>query len=321
MRRMIPIVMLLASALACDLAGGPPPDAEATLDAAVMQTVSAQQTLGATPRPTASPLPPTPTQPPPIGVTLQFPTDTPLPNVNPTDTGVPSTAPTATLTPGLVSNAVRPNGTPVHARPLGAPPAVDCSLSEWGTLPNPVDQNVFRPQNWSGAADQSATYALGWDANNLYVAAHVVDDRHVQIEQGELIFRGDSLELLLDADLSGDYNDASLGADDYQLGLSPGANKTPNPAAFLWFPSSKKGAPAAVNVIGCTDGGEGYLLEAAIPWSTFGVTPNAGKSFGFALSSSDNDTPATADQQSMISSVNTRRLTDPTTWGTLVLDP
>jgi hypothetical protein len=229
--------------------------------------------------------------------------------------------PTASLTPGLISNTSRPNGTPVHARLLGSPPAVDCTLDEWGTLSNTIDQNVFRPQNWSGVSDQSATYAVGWDATNFYVAVYVVDDRHVQIEQGELIFRGDSLEILLDADLPGDYNEASLTTDDYQLGLSPGANKTPNPAAFLWFPRGKQGAPAGVNVTGCTDGGEGYRLEAAIPWSTFGVTANAGQSFGFALSSSDNDTPATADQQSMISSVRTRRLTDPTTWGTLILDP
>jgi hypothetical protein len=69
------------------------------------------------------------------------------------------------------------------------------------------------------------------------------------------------------------------------------------------------------------DRGNGFYLEASIPWSTFGVTPNAGSTFGFTLSVSDNDTPGTTEQQSMISSVDTRRLTNPTTWGTLILDP
>jgi len=35
--------------------------------------------------------------------------------------------------------------------------------------------------------------------------------------------------------------------------------------------------------------GDGYLVEAAIPWSVLGVTPYGGLSMGFALSISDND--------------------------------
>ncbi len=316
----IPIVVLITlviATLACE-GTGVPGDTAATLDAAVQQTVSAEQTAGATPRPSSTPLPPTPTEQPAINVTLQYPTDTPLPPTNPPATNPPA-QPTTEPTPA--ANLTRPNGSPVHAARLNVLPTIDCSVSEWVALPNVINQATFGAANWLGEADQSATYALGWDANNLYLAAHVVDDKHVQIESGENIFKGDSLEILLDTDLGGDYDSASLSSDDYQLGLSPGANKTPNPAAYLWFPRAQKGQPANVNVTGCTDGGEGYFLEAAMPWAMFGVTPAAEKSFGFAFSSSDNDTLATAEQQSMISSVNTRRLINPTTWGTLILDP
>ncbi len=63
----------------------------------------------------------------------------------------------------------------------------------------------------------------------------------------------------------------------------------------------------------------GYTLEAKIPWSVFGLTPVDGARYGFALSVSDNDAAGTATQQSMVSSVSTRTLVNPTTWGTLIL--
>jgi hypothetical protein len=56
-----------------------------------------------------------------------------------------------------------------------------------------------------------------------------------------------------------------------------------------------------------------------IPWTVFGVTAEAGDRFGFALSVSDNDLTGAPVQQSMVSNVSSRTLTNPTTWGTLIL--
>jgi hypothetical protein len=64
---------------------------------------------------------------------------------------------------------------------------------------------------------------------------------------------------------------------------------------------------------------EGYALEASIPWTVLGATPVAGARYGFALSASDNDVASAAAQQSLVSSVRTRTLLDPTSWGTLIL--
>jgi hypothetical protein len=66
---------------------------------------------------------------------------------------------------------------------------------------------------------------------------------------------------------------------------------------------------------------DGYALEAKIPWTVFGVTPTSGDKYGFAISISDDDQADTAVQQSMVSSVITRKLLNPTTWGTLILAP
>ncbi|HLE27464.1 MAG TPA: sugar-binding protein [Anaerolineales bacterium] len=295
----------LVAGLACSLSPSSGEDISATVNAvstSVQQTVVAQTPPAiftiSPPSTAASTQPPVnPTQPPPPAPTL---TSAPLPT------------PTGELS--------RPNGPVIHAAHLPTPPRVDGDLNEW-TLYSFINQVVYRPENWVDAADQSAAFAVGWDSQYLYLAVQLTDDRHVQTEHGELIFKGDSLELLLDADLSGDYSDARLSADDFQLGLSPGSLIAEPAEVYLWFPVSREGKPQGVSVAAQPyPAPEGYWLEAAIPWSLFNIIPAPGDRFGFALSSSDNDNPSAAEQQTMVSTVSTRRLTDPTTWGTLALD-
>jgi len=296
-RLLWPLGLLLAAALACQspVSGGPNTSATVSaLGTLVRQTLSAQTQAASGP---TTPAPEATVTPPPL-----------------TTAALPATpAPT-------VRGLMRTNGAPVHASHRATPPVIDGDLGDWSEFPYLINQPVYKPENWTGMTDQSATFALAWDATSLYVAAQVVDDVHVQTQHGENIFKGDSLELLLDADLSGDYGDTALSGDDFQLGLSPGSLAGDAPEAYLWFPASKKGGPAGVVVAARKSGGEGYLLEASIPWSLFGVSPSAGNTYGFVLSSSDNDALGTAEQQTLISSVVTRKLTNPTTWGTLELD-
>jgi hypothetical protein len=49
------------------------------------------------------------------------------------------------------------------------------------------------------------------------------------------------------------------------------------------------------------------------------MAPVSGNHYGFALSVNDNDDPNKNVQQSMVSNVPGRHLTDPTTWGDLQL--
>jgi hypothetical protein len=301
---------LFAASLACTPARSGR-DIPATVNAVstqVQQTLAAQTPALAATNPAASPQP---TAPPPQTTAAQ-------PSPAPTSAHPPSPpTPLPSPTLGLVA---RPNGTPIHAPRLFTRPQIDGDLSEWSLIYS-IDHPVFQPANWSGAADQSATFTVAWDDTYLYLAAHVVDDVHVQTQTGRTLYQGDSLEILLDADLAGDFSDTSLNDDDFQLGLSPGALVADEPDAYLWFPAQWAARPAGVLLAARrSGGGEGYLLEAAIPWLLFGIEPKPGDRFGFAVSSSDNDSPETADQQSMISTAPTRRLTNPTTWGTLVLD-
>ncbi len=205
------------------------------------------------------------------------------------------------------------------ARPFT--PTVDGNLSEWGSLPYAINQVVYGSQNWTGAADNSATYAVAWDANKLYLAAYVKDDVFAQTQVNDQIFKGDSLELLFDTYLASDAGSTVLSGDDYELGFSPGGLTTGNnPArqAFRWYPSSQWGVPSGVTVASAKVS-DGYQMEVAVPWSVVGASPYAGGRYGFALSTSDNDS-SSAVQQTLVSSASTRKLTNPATWGTLILD-
>lgn len=302
---LIVALLMALAALACATPFDSNPDTIATLNAvstSVQQTAAVQST----PRPSlTAPLP---------GEASA----TPLIS-NPTLPPATS-APTLTATPA--APRLRANGLTLHALPLTENITLDGLLLEWTALEYSADTAVYQPEQWAGADDQRLTFSLRWDAQALYLAARIVDDVVTQSQTGELIFRGDSLEWLFDSQLQADFDSAQLSADDFQIGLSPGNFGTNAPEAYLWFPSVRAGTPAAIAVAAqFKEAGHGYDLEAIVPWSVLNVTaPAAGDAFGFALSASDNDNRDAAEQQSMISSSPVRRLTDPTTWGTLVLD-
>ncbi len=225
-----------------------------------------------------------------------------------------------TLTPGAGSQtpSQRP-GPSVEAFYLASPPNIDGQLDEWNLIPVLANSVVYGSSAHSGLADLSANFMVGWDENYLYLAATVTDDVYAQSAGGRQLFRGDSLEILLDTDLSSDYFVAGLSPDDFQLGISPGsAAPGQSPEAYLWYPRSIEGSRPEVKIAARATS-EGYQIEAAIPWKVFEMNPVEGRRYGFGFAVSDNDNTAADVQQSMVSNVPTRRLTAPTTWGNLVL--
>jgi len=302
--RLLALALLIALTAGCTLPGVaaptqftfPTPNLTHTAIFAAMQTPSATAPPGG--EPTA---------------TTGASGETPVPSAT---TGAGTTAPTATL--GGLS---RPNGSPVTAAYLPTAPTIDGNISEWTTTAYSIDQIVFGASAWVGANDASGTYYIGWDTGNLYLAVRVRDEAHVQINSGanlRYLYKGDDVEIQLDANLSGDFNTTTLTSDDYQLGLTPGNFGSLTPQAYQWLPAAQEATRASVTVQ-VRQVTNGYELEARIPWSVFGITPAGGNRYGFAVSISDNDLAGTATQQSMVSNVGTRRLTNPTTWGTLIL--
>jgi hypothetical protein len=206
-----------------------------------------------------------------------------------------------------------------HALFVENKPNIDADLIDWVGFQYTASYAVYGEGYYSGAEDVSADFKIGWDLDNIYIGSRVYDNKFTQIDSGKLLFLGDSIEIVLDIDLESDPDDTELSDDDYQVGLSPGnLLEEGSPDAYLWFPRIEARPLRDLEIAAeLTD--DGYFIEAAIPWDVFGVEAQFGKRFGFAFSVSDNDTNDGSGQQTMVSNMQDRHLTDPTTWGELVL--
>ena len=306
------IILMLA---ACNFPGG---NGQPTIDpnliyTAAAQTLSAQQTAAAQGTPIILPSATSPVVLAPTNTALP-PTNTPLP----TNTPIP-TATSTRLPPSPTFTSTPPARVSSVAASLATPPKIDGPWDEWTTTQYPIKNVVFGADNWSGSSDLQASYRVGWDSTYLYLAVKVFDDIYVQNASGANLYKGDSIELLLSTSPDADSSKLGLTAADYQIGISPGRPSIGvNMEAYLWYPQSKAGSLSNV-AIGAVPMTGGYRIEFAIPWSVFGITPVKGQVLGFAVSVSDNDNKTQDVQQTIVSSVPHRALTDPTTWGLVTL--
>lgn len=244
---------------------------------------------------------------------------------NVSDATRPPLAPTVTL-PGdaaaVPEEHVEANESGITAQLVTPPMQIDGNLGEWAEFPNYESAYlVFSDDSWDGTDDVRAAWRLGWDQNNLYVAVQVEDDIHVQTQSGSTIFKGDGVSLQVDTQFDADFG-PGLSPDDYQINLSPG-NFADNPPVAYRFRGDNSGN--MIDMVGhdiqiaALPSGNGYLLEAAIPWRDIGVSPGPGLRMGMALNVNDNDKPDTAVQEVMMSHVSTRIFNDPSSWGVIVL--
>lgn len=240
-----------------------------------------------------------------------------------TEEAGPSIAPTATLSGSFVPPSQPAPAAEVIAPRAGTAPVIDGSAAEWGGVPvYSSPYLVFTGDTWDGSDDLAAAWQVSWDEANLYLVVHVADDIHAQNQIGNQTFRGDSVELQIDADRFGDYG-PSINPDDFQLSLSPGDFSGIAPSAFR-FQGTPGGemldatSPHSI-VVAARESDAGYVLETAIPWRDLNVVPSSGLVIGLAVNVNDNDRPGTAAQEMMKSSAPGRRFGDPTTWGSLTL--
>lgn len=313
-KRLQIILALLAlglGVLACNLPGQAPtqvpeePTPNMTMTA-LFSIITQQLPTLAPPVPTA-----TPEQHAVVSPTTMPPTE--VVTLPPTRTSVPLVTNTPKPTEEL-----RPAGK-ASAEFLSTAPKLDGVWDEWETTAYPARFVVYGDDKHDGKEDLEGSYRIGWDNSYLYLAVKVIDDKYVQNATGADIFKGDSIELLLDTNLTGDLDSPSLSSDDYQLVISPGKPDPDDPKeAYLYYPSNIAGSRPQVQISAV--GGDGlYRVEIAIPWSLFGISPASGQTYGFAISASDNDNESANEQQSMVSNVRNRSLTNPTTWALLTL--
>lgn len=200
-------------------------------------------------------------------------------------------------------------------------PVIDGALDDWqGAAAVRSAHRVYAFSGWDGSDDLDAVWELAWDEGRLYVAVRVTDDVHVQTQDGALIYQGDSVELQID--INPDARASRVNPATSQIILSPGdfAGRSPSAARFRGTTDGElPHTPGHSIEVAARQTPDGYVLEAAIPWADVNLTPGEGTRLGLALNANDNDTPGVARQEVMMSSEPGRTLTNPSTWGTLIL--
>ena len=235
--------------------------------------------------------------------------------------------PVATITPIYLDFPAEETTTAADVRPgpsvvavhQAVPPIIDGDIGDWPLPMYAMDSVVKGTEYYANIKDLFGEFKVGWDMQYLYIGVIVRDTSFVQTAGGFQLYQGDSLEILIDADLSSDFNDSQLNSDDFQIGISPGnLLESPNAEAYLWTPRDRAGKLETV-LIGARLTDDGYMMEVAFPWVELGVLPFGGQHLGFLLSVSDNDSVNDNVQQSVISFAPERLLHDPTSWRDLVL--
>jgi len=247
------------------------------------------------------------------------PTFTPIPTE--TETATPVVIVITATTAPQSAPAVRANAQ-LYANYLGTAPVQDGTYAEWVEKTNKYTMPNFAwgKANWVNHADLEGAFAVAWDYDYLYLGFKITDDIYHQPYAGGNIYNGDSVEVLLDTNLLGDFYTTSLNSDDYQLGISAGSKSGDiEPGAYLFYPSNIAGKRSQVIISKQFESSTVYRIEAAIPWSLYGITPSAGMRMGFAVNVNDNDNVDSYKNVTMLSSAAGLSVFNPTTWGELVL--
>ena len=178
--------------------------------------------------------------------------------------------------------------------------ALDGDLSDWREIGNPIvldkkTQVHHGINRWKNAQDLSGIVHLAWRPEGLYLAADVTDSVFAQSQRGSMMWKGDHLEIYIDATPDADTDRLDLGEGQYQFGISPGNFRHTGdpltdipPEVVAFRPETLDGSAATVV---STRTAKGYIVEALLPWRLLSVTPKANLPLHMEVGISDTDSP------------------------------
>ncbi|OQP59226.1 carbohydrate-binding protein [Niastella vici] len=185
----------------------------------------------------------------------------------------------------------------VHGYPAGGTITIDGALNETAWKLNcTVTKNVI------GTANNTVTFGVLWDNNNLYIAAKVLDATlNNDSPDG---WNNDGIEVFIDAN-----NNKLATYDGRDNQFIKGWN---NSSLF-----SKLAVSGVQHAWAAISGG--YTVELSIPWSQLGLTPAAGLQIGFDMGNDDDDNGGDRDAQAVWQGT-INNYTNTSAFGTLVLE-
>jgi len=149
---------------------------------------------------------------------------------------------------------------------------VDGRLSDWGDIVKGASLGSIgdaahllakkkRPVAWTGAGDCSASFWAAWDADALYLAARVTDDKVVQSRNPNAPWIGDAIEIFIDGRAEAMQWQTQPTTGCYQIGIGPATRDKPETLTVV-FRKKLARLQAASKL---TD--SGYVIEVRIPFT------------------------------------------------------
>jgi hypothetical protein len=191
------------------------------------------------------------------------------PTPTPTELPAPTSPPAPTPTPA-VAPVDRPALTAVR---FSTPPSIDADPGEWDGAPEVAVDRVIAGS--AGDVGFGARARLGWDADAWYVLAEVTDPTITQTHAGEphRVYEGDSFGFEIGTDLV-TTPVSRLRTEDSHVLIGPTpeegvvvARNVPEGSAF------ERGSVIDAGSYAIRLTGDGYVVEAAVPWSLLGMDP------------------------------------------------
>jgi hypothetical protein len=184
-----------------------------------------------------------------------------------------STSSSSTTTAPNRTRAAVPGPT-VQATQFATPPTIDGVGTDWPGHPAYTSDHVIA----GGPATVSATWQLGWDANYYYVFVTVVDPNITQTHADEpsQVFNGDAVSFEIGVAQATARTDV-LPSGDLHVLMGPTPDGHIVRAINVAQGSTLgRGEPFTQGNVATVVTGDGYTIEAAIPWSRLKVTSPAG---------------------------------------------
>ena len=163
---------------------------------------------------------------------------------------------------------------------------IDGNLSDFSTS-DKITFSDASERSWK--QNNNAVAKVMWDESNLYFGVEITDtDLTSRISQNDDpdIYEDDNLEIFIDPQSNGG---SAAENNDYRFTINLTGKVLDGRGWSDWNwdsnISTKVIPRGSLNNNGDID--EGYTVEASIPWSDLGITPEIGKDLGFQLGVTD----------------------------------
>jgi len=177
---------------------------------------------------------------------------------------------------------------------VGFPVKIDGDLSEWRDFPciSMNDRGQIMPPDpwvpWDGPQDLGAKVYVGWDAENFYLAAEVVDDKHFNNNAARDICNGDSVQFAFSPGMTV-YSNAGISGyevGDCELGMALAKEGV---AVYQWYGPEKDLWKGSERAIIRDENRKTTTYETKIPLKYLHIPAEAKSVFGFNFVIFDDD--------------------------------